>query len=419
MKKTLVAAVTLALGLSASAYAANPFSDVPAGHWAYDSIAKLAEAGVIDGYGDGSFRGGQLMTRYEMAQIVARAMAQGANVDKLAAEFADELDALGVRVAALEKQGDNVKITGYVRAEYGDRRGRLAGEKGHVGVSRLRTRIFVNGRINDDWNYTARIQNDQKFNNFTGDETTKFNEAYVTGKLGGVQVVAGKTDWYLANGMLYDDVAEVLSLTYGKEVKVNAYYGKPTGYGYREMFGGSLSGKLGNLSLSLGYDKYHDAVASGNEMIGDTGAGAQAAKDGADNGVFNVSAAYKFGDLTLSGTYLHSDLEDKDLMNPAYAGASSDGYVIGLSFKGAKAAKPGSWGLWANYYNQGVGTTLAHTMYTGDWGYFVQQGFEGFGVGGEVTLAKNMVAKVHYYDLEGKEDDLDSRVVWSRLQINF
>ena len=50
MKKTLLAAVALSLGITASAYAAaNPFSDVPAGHWAYDSIAKLAAAGVVEG----------------------------------------------------------------------------------------------------------------------------------------------------------------------------------------------------------------------------------------------------------------------------------------------------------------------------------------------------------------------------------
>ena len=47
------------------------------------------------------FGGDRLMTRYEMAQIVAKAMAKGANVDRLAAEFADELDSLGVRVAGL------------------------------------------------------------------------------------------------------------------------------------------------------------------------------------------------------------------------------------------------------------------------------------------------------------------------------
>ena len=118
MKKSLVLAMAMALGVTASAYAANPFSDVPAGHWAYDSISKLAAAGVIEGYGDDTFRGDRLMTRYEMAQIVAKAMAKGANVDKLAAEFADELDALGVRVAALEKKADNVKITGQIRWHY-------------------------------------------------------------------------------------------------------------------------------------------------------------------------------------------------------------------------------------------------------------------------------------------------------------
>ena len=42
MKKSLVLAMAMALGVTASAYAANPFSDVPAGHWAYDSVNKLA-----------------------------------------------------------------------------------------------------------------------------------------------------------------------------------------------------------------------------------------------------------------------------------------------------------------------------------------------------------------------------------------
>ena len=118
MKKSLVLAMAMALGVTASAYAANPFSDVPAGHWAYDSIEELAEAGVIEGYGDTTFGGDKLMTRYEMAQIVARAMANGADVDALAAEFANELDSMGVRVAKLEKKADNVQIYGEVRARY-------------------------------------------------------------------------------------------------------------------------------------------------------------------------------------------------------------------------------------------------------------------------------------------------------------
>ena len=220
MKKTLVLAMAMALGVTASAYAANPFSDVPAGHWAYDAVNRLAAAGIVDGYGDGNFGGERLMTRYEMAQIVAKAMAKGANVDRLAAEFADELDSLGVRVAALEKKADNVKITGQIRYEYAGRDGDFKKTKGSVAKNRLRTRLFVNGSVNEDWTYTARIQNDQNLANDSGDEDTKLNQAYVTGKLGGFNVMAGKAPVFLANGNLYDDTAEVIQLTYGKNVKL-------------------------------------------------------------------------------------------------------------------------------------------------------------------------------------------------------
>ncbi|MBO6236520.1 MAG: S-layer homology domain-containing protein, partial [Schwartzia sp.] len=125
MKKTLVSALTTALVVGAASTtfaAANPFEDVPADHWAYDAIAQLAADGVIEGYGDGTYRGDQEITRYEMAQMIARAMAKGggdkALIDKLAAEFADELNNLGVRVSALEKKVDNVKWGGRIRYRY-------------------------------------------------------------------------------------------------------------------------------------------------------------------------------------------------------------------------------------------------------------------------------------------------------------
>ena len=85
MKKSLVLAMAMALGVTASAYAANPFSDVPAGHWAYDAVNKLAAEGVADGYPDGTYGGYKLMTRSEMVQSVAKAMDKGAKVDHSAA----------------------------------------------------------------------------------------------------------------------------------------------------------------------------------------------------------------------------------------------------------------------------------------------------------------------------------------------
>ena len=213
------------------------------------------------------------------------------NVDRLAAEFADELDSLGVRVAALEKKSDNVKITGQIRYEYAGRDGDLKKTKGSIAQNRLRTRLFVNGQINEDWTYTARIQNDQKLKDDVGNEDTWLNQAYVTGKLGGMKVIAGKADQYLAEGNLYDDTAELVGMTYGKDVKINAYYGKPTDYGYDKFYGANLTGKIGRLTLAAGYDKFEDALA-GSKWFS-----TPSASVGKDNAVWNAGANYNFGDF--------------------------------------------------------------------------------------------------------------------------
>lgn len=416
MKKTLLLAMTIAMEITASAYAANPFSDVPAGHWAYDAVNKLAAEGVVEGYPDGTYGGDRLMTRYEMAQIVAKAMAKGANVDRLAAEFAGELDSLGVRVANLEKKSDNVRITGQIRYEYGDRGGDLGSKYGKTAQHRLRSRIFVNGNINEDWSYTGRFENNQSLKNSSGDDTVRLNQAYVNGRLGGVKLIAGKGDHYTGNGFVYDDTAEFIRATYGKDVQVSAYVGKPvttaSDYGYEKMWGGEVSGKIGRLTLAAGYDEFKDSKGSADAYSG----GYVPAKKGDDNGIWNVSAKYKFDDFTLGATYLHSDV---DVYNSPYNDVDTDGYVISANYKGADKNKPGSWGLFANYYDQGAGTFVAHTMYPGDWGYYMDEGFKGYMVGGGVTLAKNMVYQLHYYDLEGKESGLDDQVLWSRLQIMF
>ena len=417
MKKTLLLAMTIAMGITASAYAANPFSDVPAGHWAYDAVNKLAAEGVVEGYPDGTYGGDRLMTRYEMAQIVAKAMAKGANVDKLAAEFAGELDSLGVRVANLEKKADNVRITGQIRYEYGDRNGDMQKTKGKVAQHRLRSRIFVNGNINEDWSYTGRFENNQSLKNSSGDDTVRLNQAYVSGRLGGVKLIAGKGDHYTGNGFVYDDTAEFIRAAYGKEVQVSAYVGKPvttaSDYGYEKMWGGEVSGKIGRLTLAAGYDEFKDSKGSADAYSG----GYVPAKKGTDNGIWNLSANYKFGDFTLAATYLDSDIDLRE--SSPYKDVDTNGYVLGLNYKGADKNKPGTWGLFANYYDQGAGTFVAHTMYPGDWSYYVDEGFKGYMVGGGVTLAKNMVYQLHYYDLEGKESGLDDQVLWSRLQIMF
>lgn len=70
MKKSLVIAILL-LALTVSAFAGS-FADVPANHWAYEAVNKLVAAGLITGYPDGTFKGQNALTRYEVATILAR-----------------------------------------------------------------------------------------------------------------------------------------------------------------------------------------------------------------------------------------------------------------------------------------------------------------------------------------------------------
>ena len=415
MKKSLVLAMAMALGVTASAYAANPFSDVPAGHWAYDSISKLAAAGVIEGYGDDTFRGDRLMTRYEMAQIVAKAMAKGANVDKLMAEFADELDALGVRVAALEKKSDNVKITGQFRYHYAHNKRKGYGHNGHT--NGLRSRIWFTGKVNDNWNYVGMLQNYQDLTDNDGNEGTHFQRAYLDGRLGGVQVRAGRHDFQLGDANLYDTRMDGIKIAYGDKLKVGAYYGKPADFAegflryndkdsvrYSKFFGANIGYDAGKLSLNVAYDKFKDAVDNVDHKV--------AGFD--DNGVFSVQVGYNFGKATLGAIYLKSDVD------AVYEGkkADTDGFVVTATYGGAESAKPGTWGFTAKYYNQGAGTFVAHTM-DGLAMDFVNQGFKGYSLAADLTIAKNMVATVEWFDLKGKESSEKAKTIWSQLAVTF
>ena len=395
MKKSLVLAMAMALGVTASAYAANPFSDVPAGHWAYDSVAELAAAGVVDGYTDGSFGGDKLMTRYEMAQIVAKAMAKGANVDKLAAEFADELDTLGVRVANLEKKADNVKVTGEVRYHYAENE--LDGKS--TNDNKLRSRIWVNGQVNEDWTYTGMIENTQDFSDDDSEESSvKFQRAYVNGKLGGVKVQAGRYNNKIAEGNIYDTRFDGVQASYGKDIKLTAGYGKATPSTVARLesadaWYAELAGKVGALNLAAGYTDW-------DEIDGD--------KD-ADTDVWYASANYAFDkNFKLGAMYLQGDDQDCDI--------DEDGYVVTASYKGAKASQVGSWGLVAKYYDQGTTTYLDHTMngLADD-----LDGFKGYSVAANYTFAKNIVGQVEYYDLEEKEADRDAETLWAQVVFTF
>lgn len=138
--------------------AANPFTDVSANDWAYQAVASLSDEGVIDGYPDGTFRGDKHVTRYEIAQIVARLMAkedtlnasQKETLAKLSSQYANELKDLGVRIAELEKKRGATDLITELRVQSIDRYDDVFKGKKHNEIStrvRLNTITPVNDRV--------------------------------------------------------------------------------------------------------------------------------------------------------------------------------------------------------------------------------------------------------------------------------
>lgn len=131
--------------------AANPFTDVSSDDWAYQAVASLSDEGVIDGYPDGTFRGDKHVTRYEIAQIVARLMAkedtlnasQKETLAKLSSQYANELKDLGVRIAELEKKRGATDLITELRVQSIDRYDNVF--KGNVQKhNELSTRVRLN-----------------------------------------------------------------------------------------------------------------------------------------------------------------------------------------------------------------------------------------------------------------------------------
>lgn len=152
--KALAAAFFTAAAFSASA--ANPFADVEESSWGYQAVCRLSEEGVVAGYPDGTFRGDKNVTRYEMAEIVGKLLAarerltaeQQETVDRLAKEYAAELQNLGVRVSELEKKKGNISFLTEIRVQGIDRYDNVyTGDKHYELGTRIRLNSF--GQVND------------------------------------------------------------------------------------------------------------------------------------------------------------------------------------------------------------------------------------------------------------------------------
>lgn len=234
MKKifsTALLGAAIMAGTVGAQAAANPFSDVPQDHWAYDAVAQLAADGVLEGYGDTTFQGGKAITRFEMAQMVARAMAkqgQGVNntdkalIDKLAAEFGDELKGLGVRVAALERNADAVKFDGFFRL-----RQEHFGKKNNItDTNKAYIENYIHARANDNWTVESKQKMTLDTKSDENGSTIKVTNIYSKGVYPWGEIKAGKFDTVDGYAYTHEDPMRGVQVKFGNKLKTQLSWGK-------------------------------------------------------------------------------------------------------------------------------------------------------------------------------------------------
>ena len=370
MKKILALAAVAALTAGVSAYAANPFSDVTPDDWAFQAVSDLSAQGVVEGYPDGSFKGERNMTRYELAQIIARLMAkedqlnaeQQATLDKLAGEYADELANLGVRVANLEKKVGNISWSGDARMQY---QHNLNSDENattkHKDSWNGRMRINVEGQVNDEVTVNGRFVTNMYFKNADDDDGnttmdrinakwTPNDATYVTIGRQGVALDVTGTFW--DEDAAFDGVAA--GWDNGK-VGVEAGYGRfKDAWKSHEEAGEDVGDNWAKVdSTEAWYGKLTGHIADSADVSAFYLKNAQKQDNGTAAGktasAWGAGLSYGIGDFTVDGDYV------KTQNTPAGDAAL---WTAGLTYGEVDTDKVGSWSLGAHYVKADKGSTL-------------------------------------------------------------
>ncbi len=441
MKKILALAAVAALTAGVSAYAANPFSDVTPDDWAFQAVSDLSVQGVVEGYPDGSFKGERNMTRYELAQIIARLMAkedqlnaeQQATLDKLAGEYADELANLGVRVANLEKKVGNISWSGDARMQYQRHRVYSYDDKiqlkDHADDWNGRMRINVNGQVNDQVTVEGRFLSEMNFKDGESANTEMDKIHVVYQPTDAFSIDLGRTSAGLSQtGIFMDDDGQydgVVAAYDNGKFNLSAGYGRVGGgvsynikdvedpldlidyHDYENWFV-KAGTKVGDkVDLSAFYTKYATKNASKDaaEFLSGLGLKSKAA----DVAVWGVGAGVDLGGgFVLDGDYIkHADnFTDKAAM-----------WTAGLTYGEVDTDKVGSWSLGVHYVDADrlayLGGVSAWDM-TDHLDYSLLSGMKFWQAKAGVALQKNVELDAYYYfggkakenkDIFGDPDD--------------
>ena len=405
MKKQFAAifAATAVLGVT-TAFAANPFSDVTPDSWAYQAVSQLANAGIVNGYPDGTFKGQNNITRYEMAQMVAKAMAnqdranaeQQAMINRLADEFSNELNNLGVRVARLEDRVGNVKVTGDARLRYQDQ------EKGNSKFD-ARARVQFNAKVNDRTDAVVRMTTDSfELGDATADTGVKIDRAYVNHKFGErVSVKAGRFGQAFGAGLAFDGDFDGVQFNAGNDkVNFQAAYGYGVSGDFTkatnenpELVVANLNGKVGKHANVGGFY----TRVNGEDLKSPVSAKAY-------KNIYGFNTDLNFDKVWVGGEWLKASNV-----------AKSQAWTAGVGYGNYNQAKQGTWDVKAQYFNQKENAPILDTT---TWHNKYNAGNKGWLATVDYALQNN-VGLTAYYGFDWKTQAGADKPDFYRADLNY
>ena len=399
MKKQFAAifAATAVLGVT-TAFAANPFSDVTPDSWAYQAVSQLANAGIVNGYPDGTFKGQNNITRYEMAQMVAKAMAnqdranaeQQAMINRLADEFSNELNNLGVRVARLEDRVGNVKVTGDARLRYQD--AEHAKSKFDA-----RARLQFNAKVNDRTDAVVRVASknfelgDSRMGSNVG---VSVDRAYVNHKFGErVSLKAGRFGQVAGGGLAFDGTFDGVQFNAGND-KVNAQ----VAYGYAvsgEAAGYTKDQNVTNVLVNLnGKVGKHTMVGGFYDRVN---------QDSGVKNIYGFNADANFDKVWVGGEWLKASNLDK-----------SQAWTAGVGFGNYNIKKQGTWDVKGQYFNAKANAPIVDTT----WNHIYTTDAKGWMATVDYALQNN-VGLSAYYGFDWKDQNGNDKSDFYRADLNY
>lgn len=289
-----------------------------------------------------------------------------------------------LHVGEHRQSDDKVKMDAEIRFHYAFNKGLGPWAEDSSGI---RTYLGFESVIDKDWHAYSVLEYQKSLLNY--DNEFKFSNLFVERKVDQSVLKVGAFGYLMADGNIYDSDFKGVRADFGKVLRYTLSAGE-TDYTKKTYIATVQYNDFDyNLETSIYHYQMEDATYG-------------------QNTIRTFSGKYNFSNFGVGAMFLNASRKDSS--------GEGNGYVFSLNYGDLKTYREGTYGLFAKYYDQARGTYIAHGM---NGAGSVMEGFKGYGLGINYTLAKNVVAGIEYYNLTDKISGRKGDTLWNQVTHYF